>query len=253
MNNKTKKILFSLLTVIIWLSVWEAVARLVDISFAIPTVAETLRAFSSLVTTSSFWIVILCSVGRILIGFVIGVILGVIFAVLTHYSQFIDILFSPIMTVIRSTPVASFIMVLWILIGSQNVPTSIAVLMVMPVIWQNLTEGLNSFDNSMLELCQIFEFSRKKRIKHIVIPTLAKYLLPAAITSIGLAWKAGIAAEIIAYTRTSIGKEIFDSKNFFMGADMFAWTLTVVLLSLLFEILIKNLGRRVKDKNESDN
>ena len=69
-------------------------------------------------------------------------------------------------------------------------------------------------------------------------------------SSIGLAWKAGIAAEIIAYTRNSIGKEIFDAKNFFMGPEMFAWTLAVVLLSLLFEMLIKLLLRK-EEKDES--
>jgi NitT/TauT family transport system permease protein len=116
--------------------------------------------------------------------------------------------------------------------------------MVMPIIWQNLCDGFSAIDKNLSEVCDVFEFSRKKRIKLLVLPTLQKYFTPAFLTSIGLAWKSGIAAEIISYTKNSIGKNILDSKNVFDGDVMLAWTLTVVLLSLVLEYSVKALIRR---------
>ena len=78
------------------------------------------------------------------------------------------------------------------------------------------------------------------------MPALYKYLIPSVITSSGLAWKAGIAAEIITYTSNSIGQHIKNSKDSFDGANLFAWTIAVVLLSLLIEFAIKKALRKVK-------
>jgi NitT/TauT family transport system permease protein len=76
------------------------------------------------------------------------------------------------------------------------------------------------------------------------MPALKRYFMPAFLTSIGLAWKSGIAAEIITYTKNSIGGNILESKNVFSGDVMLAWTLTVILLSLLLEYSVKVLVRR---------
>jgi NitT/TauT family transport system permease protein len=150
------------------------------------------------------------------------------------------------MTVIKSTPVASIVMVLWIIIGSTNLPAVIGVLMVMPIIWQNLKDGYDSIDKELYELSVAYEFSRRKRYRLLVFPALMQYFIPAILTSIGLAWKSGIAAEIIAYTKNSIGKNIYDAKGELDTPSVFAWTLAVVLISIAFEFAIKTLLRRFK-------
>jgi NitT/TauT family transport system permease protein len=151
------------------------------------------------------------------------------------------------MTLVKSTPVASIIMVLWVIIGSANLPSVLGFLMVAPIIWQNLTDGFSSIDKDLSEFCDVFEFSRKKRFKILIYPTLLKYFIPAALTSIGLAWKSGIAAEILTYTKNSIGKNISDAKAYFEGTDLLAWTVTVITISLAFEFLISRVARRVRN------
>ena len=120
----------------------------------------------------------------------------------------------------------------------------IALLMVMPIIWQNICDGFSAIDKNLSEVCDVFEFSLNKRIKLLIFPTLLRYFIPALLSSIGLAWKSGIAAEIISYTKNSIGKNILDSKNLFDGDIMLAWTLTVVILSLILEYSVRALVRR---------
>ena len=118
----------------------------------------------------------------------------------------------------------------------------------MPIIWQNLLDGYSAIDKNLIELADVYEFSYSKRLKLLVFPTLKKYLIPALITASGLAWKAGIAAEIIAYTKNSIGQGINDAKYNMETATVFAWTLVVIVLSIALEKTTKYFLRRVKDE-----
>ena len=123
---------------------------------------------------------------------------------------------------------------------------AIAFLMVMPIVWQNLSDGFSAIDKELSEVCDAFEFSYKKRLRLLVFPTLSSYLFPALITSVGLAWKSEIAAEIIAYTKSSIGSMINDAKYNFETPKVFALTIVVVIMSILLEALTKFLIRRYK-------
>ena len=242
--KRYKAFFIKLLAVLFWLALWELIAKYVGHSFILPSVSETAASFFKLVLTGNFWLTVLRSLARIASGFALGALIGIPLGVLSGIVKPFDALFSPLMVILRSTPVASFIMMLWFFIGSASIPTVIALLMVMPIIWQSAKDGLSGVDSSMLELSRIYRFSFKKKFLHVYLPHMKKALLPAVITSSGLAWKAGIAAEIITYTKNSIGANISDAKNFFEGADMMAWTFTVILLSLIIEALIKRLGRR---------
>ena len=153
------------------------------------------------------------------------------------------------MTVIKSTPVASFIMILWVMIGSASLPSVIGLLMVMPIVWQNLMNAFDAIDGKLYEVAEIFGLSKKARFRFLIFPTLMQYFIPAVLTSIGLAWKSGIAAEILTYTKNSIGRNILDAKNYFEGADLLAWTATVIAISLLFEFIISRLARRYRNAN----
>ncbi len=249
MKNKLKRLsplLLPLLSVAFWIGVWQLLALTLDIGFVFPRFDSTLVTFLHLLITADFWKTVGLSLLRIFIGFVIGAVLGCAIAPLTNYSKIAKAIISPAMTVIKSTPVASFILLLWCLIGKGFVPSAIGVLMVMPIVWQNLTDGYNAVSRELDEVCTVYKVSPFKKFKLLIFPTLVRFLLPALVTSSALAWKSGIAAEIIVYAKNSIGKEITDAKNFFESEQMFAWTMAVVILSILIEFAIKKLGEAVK-------
>lgn len=246
MKNKLKRIIYPIIAIVFWMTLWQILAITLDLSFVFPRLDDTLKTFFDLLITSAFWTTIFSSLCRILLGFFVGVLLGITLAVVTNHSLLLRAVISPAMTVIKSTPVASFILLLWCLIGKNSVPSVIAVLMVMPIVWQNLMEGYESISLELKELCDVFGVSSIKRFRVLTFPTLRRYLVPAIITASSLAWKSGIAAEIIVYAKNSIGKEITDAKNFFESETMFAWTIAVILLSILIESIIKKLSRMVK-------
>lgn len=250
MSSKLKGILLGTVGIVFWLIIWEIAAFSINARFLFPTLGDVgsaliENAFGA-TNAGTFWSSIALSLFRVLIGLVCGVIFGLAFAILTHFVPWLELFIKPIVTLLRATPVASFIMILWLLVSDFYVPSLISSIIVFPIVWDSAHMSLSNPQKELFEVAEIFGFSSKKRFMLITLPEMVKSVIPSIITSAGLAWKSGVAAEIITYTKMSIGRLIADSKNQLEGAQLFAWTLVVVLLSLLVEISIKSLLKKVK-------
>ena len=247
-----KKILFRILRraliLAFWIAVWDVGVVVVGKPLLLPAPITVFKRLFELMQTKEFYLITVNSLWNILRGILIAVGMGWILAALTAKISLIrDIIQLP-MTVIKATPVASFIILALIFIGSAKVPTFITILIVLPVIWTNLDEGYRRIDPQLVEMATVFRLSPWKRLRLLTLPSLKPYFLSACRTSIGLAWKAGVAAEIIAMPRKSIGTMIGDAKQYILTEDMFAWTLTVILLSLLIESIFSFVFRTISKK-----
>ncbi len=245
MKNKIKSLaLRVILPLVFWLTLWQITAMLVNHEFLFPDIPQTLTALFLLLKTKEFYLAVLLSIIRVIVGLLLGIVAGIALATASNYSNVASALITPIITVIKSTPVASFIVVLWVLLSGDALSIFIGFLMVMPIITQNLLSGFAAIDPQLSEVADVFEFSPTKRFKLLTLPTLKKYLIPAIITSTGLAWKAEIAAEVIAYTKRSIGQGINDAKYNLDTPTVFAWTLVIIMFSFILEVCTKKLLRR---------
>ena len=229
-----------------WLGIWQIAATVVDREFLLPGIPATLKALADLLVDRGFYIAVALSALRVALGLLLGIIFGIILAFVCRKFGLLDSLFSPAITVIKSTPVASFILLLWVLMSGDALSIFIGFLMVMPIIYQNVSQGISAIDPQLDEVCRVFRFSFSKRLRLLVLPTVKTYLYPAIITASGLAWKAEIAAEVIAYTKDSIGQGINDAKYNMETPTVFAWTLVIVLLSVLLEKCTRSLFRRTQ-------
>ncbi len=249
MKNKLKKLLLSLAVLLFWLAVWEILAVIIDLEFVLPRVETTLITLFELLCTKDFYLLVLSSLVRIFSSFIIGVLIAVVLALFAIRFSVFKALVSPLITISKSTPVAVLIILLWLMLSSgARVPGAVAILMVVPIIWQNMLDGYDAIDNQLEEVTKIYGFSYLKRLKILVLPTLLKFLFPGIITASGLAWKAGIAAEVICITTNSIGKEIYNAKSILDGPKTFAFTIVVLILSIAVERLIKLLIKGVSKK-----
>ena len=242
MQNKTKNLLTRyLFPLAFWLSLWQVLSLIVDKKFLLPGIPDTIKALLKLLCESDFYLAATLSALRVLIGLALGIILGFLLAILCNHSKIASSLILPIVTLIKSTPVASFIVVLWVMMSGDALSVFIGFLMVMPIILQNTLDGYNAIDIQLSEVADVFEINGIHRFKILVYPTLKRYLLPAIISSAGLAWKAEIAAEIIAYTKRSIGQGINDAKYNMDTPTVFAWTVVIITFSIILEKCTKKL------------
>lgn len=241
LTNKCLKIILPVVSIIV---LWELLALVIDNEFFMPGVKTTSTALVDIVSSKGFLKIIFTSLLRVLIGIFLGITLGIIIATACHYFSIVEVILSPIISIMKATPVACIIVLLWISMNSSQLAIFVVVMMVMPIIWQNVIDGYRSIDKGLIEVSEVFELSFKKKFKVLIFPTLINYLIPAIITSIGLAWKAEVAAEIM--TNSNMGRLIYDFKTVsYDTASIFAWTVIIVALSLLFEKIAKYLLRRL--------
>lgn len=233
-----------------WLGVWQLGAWLVELhvegrgnELLLPYPATVLLALFRLARSPEFWWTALASLARIAAGMAGGAVLGGLLAALTCTSPWCRRLFAPVIRIVRATPVVSFILLVLLWTGRDQVPAVIAGLMVLPVVWENLTQGIRATDGQLLELARAYRFSRWKTVRLVYLPSLRPHLRSAAATAMGLAWKSGVAAEVLCLPRLGIGAQISRAQQTFETADLFAWTAVVILLSLLMERALTRLIR----------
>lgn len=244
-KNKLLWLLKITLGALFCIALWEIIAIRTDNSYFMPRVSETLDALSDLVKDDGFWRYVFTSLFRVAVGLVLGILFGVILATICHIVPFSDTFVSPLITVMKATPVAAIILILWFTLSNAELAIFVVFLMVTPIVWQNVYDGFKSISSEMREVCEIFEIPFLKRLRILVLPEVIKYLIPAVITSVGLAWKAEIAAEIMTYS--NIGQSIDDFKTLHLDTpSVFAWAVVIVVMSLILELIIKSLLRRVK-------
>lgn len=249
---RAKKALRALGVLCFWLLIWSIAAWIVRKNAAmagggdliLPSPASALRALISLAGTGAFWLSAGATLLRITGGFLAGILIGTLLAVLTCVSKAADILLSPLIRVIRATPVASFIILILLWVMRTLVPGLISTLMVIPVIWASLCTAIRQTDPQLLEMARAYHFGRRKTLRLVYVPSTLPQFLSACLTAQGLAWKSGVAAEVLCLPTRSVGTQLYYAKLYIETPDLFAWTIVVVLLSFALEKLCRALVGR---------
>ena len=241
-----RKILQTALIALIYLAIWEAVSLLVGKELLLPSPLSTLSRLAVLLTQGETWLYAGLTLLRIMTGYAVGVLLGVLLAVLTARSAFAEALLSPLRAIVKASPVTSFILLALLWLSSDMVPLVISVLMVVPMVWTATAEAILQTDPRLVEMGRLFGLTRWQIVKKVFVPSVLPQFLAACTTSLGFAWKSGVAAEIIALPKQSIGYKLYQSKLRIETPDLFAWTLLIVALSMLLEWLLVRGMRRIR-------
>ena len=234
-RNGLKKCIWYVIPPVFWLGVWQLAASAVGLELLLPGPLAVGRSFLALAGTGEFWLAALSSLGRIFGGLLLGCVLGGALAALTYRFSWAELILAPAIRVVRATPVVCFILLVYLWVARGRIPGAIAALMVMPVMWGNLDAGLRAVDGELLELADAYRFSPWKRVRLIYLPSLRPHVTSGLLTSLGLAWKSGVAAEVICPPKLAIGTEISFARTALETPELFAWTLVILALSLLLE------------------
>ena len=221
-----------------WLILWFVCAAAMGLEILLPSPIHTAKALGALIATSLFWKSLALSMLRVLLGILISLLIGTLLAIVTSYSALCRALFSPLMNAAKSVPVACFIMLVFLWMNTASIPIFITTLIVVPIVWSNVSQGITSTDPSLKDVTKIFGFSRVKTLRVLYIPSVFPYFLAACRSALGMAWKAGIAAEVLAPPLFGIGRGIYLAKTDLDSATLFAWTFVIVLISIVVEKLL---------------
>lgn len=231
-------------SVLLWIAVWQLASMWLDSDILLVSPFRVLCRLGQLIWTASFWKTVGFTLSRIASGFFLAAASGVLLAaVASRYSRIRELL-APVMLAARSVPVASFIILALIWFSSENLSVLISFLMVLPVIYVNVLGGIRCVDRQLLEMAQVFRIPKIRVVRYIYVPQVMPYFYTACSVSLGMCWKAGVAAEVIGMPKGSVGERLQQAKVYLDTPDLFAWTLVIVAASLVFEKAVLSVVRR---------
>ena len=232
LNNKFVQ---TALVILFWLALWEGLNAAISSDIILVSPRAVFARLFALSQTAVFWQSIATSLGRILRGFLLAMSFGVLFAVAAAKFRVVYALIFPAINVMNAVPIASFTILALMAFSSSDLSIFIAFVTVLPIVFFNTHKGILSTDVQLLEMAEVFRVPAWKKALYIYVKTVAPFVLSAASVGIGFAWKSGIAAELIGVVRGTIGANLHNARIFLQTADLFAWTVAIVVLSYLME------------------
>lgn len=235
-----------LLILLIWLLLWQLLAELIHNRILFVGPAEAFAALFLQLPTVEFWRTVLHSSFRICSGYLLAFLLGVLFGILAYKKWYAEEFLEPAVALLQSIPVASFVILALIWIGSENLSVFISFLVVVPMIYGATLAGLENMDQKLLEMSQVFSMPFLKKVRYLFIPAVHPYLVSSCRTALGMSWKSGVAAEVIGIPKTSIGEQLYYTKLYLDTSGLFAWTFSIILISAVFEFVFLTLLKKVR-------
>ena len=218
-----------------WLGIWQLAAMSVGHSILLPLPSEVILELGEMFITSSFWITITYSTSKIMLGLMLGLVLGFLFSVLSFRYRIIKSIIHPAVTVLKSVPVASFIILILVWISSDSLSITISAIMSFPIVYTNLYSAFINLDPQLSEMSSVFRLTSLTRLRYIYLPQILPYFKSAVLICVGFCFKSGITAEIIGLQPNTIGDALHNSKMYLDIPNLFAWTLVIIALSFLLE------------------
>ncbi len=234
-----------------WLLLWQSAAWLLRQPIFLVGPWETLLALVRLAGQPAFWRAVCFSLGRIGTGFLLAFLLGLLCGSTAYIRPLFREILSPVISLIKTVPVASFVILALIWTGADHLASVISFLVVFPIIYLNTLAGLAAADVQLLEMAHVFHIRLLPKVWHIYRPALAPFLMSACRIALGMCWKSGVAAEVIGTPDHSIGEKLYMAKIYFSTDELFAWTAAVILLSFMFEKLILKFLHYVMEEHDS--
>lgn len=239
------KVLAAVVPLAFWLFVWQITSMVIAQEVLLASPVDVAVRLIALVQTMDFWGSIALSLSRIAVGFALAMVLGTLLAVLSSRFFWVCRLLAPFVHAVKAVPVASFVILVLVWVSSANLSVVISFLMVFPVVYANVLEGIKQVDVELLEMARVFNVPLLARLRYLYCAQVLPYFQAASSLALGMCWKAGIAAEVIGLPTGSIGERLYDAKVYLNTPDLFAWTVVIVVISLVFERLFSKAIARV--------
>ena len=235
MNKQLPGFARRILIILFWIILWQFAASLIRNHIFLVGPVDTLRALCEQALLPAFWSAILFSFGRICLGFFLAFFLGLFTGSLAYRFPIVSEFLEPPVQLMKTVPIASFVILALIWTGSRNLSVFISFLVVYPMIHVNTKAGLLSTNPELLEMASVFHIPLIRRVWYLYRGALYPYLKSACRTAFGMGFKSGIAAEVIGIPTGSIGEKLYKSKVYLETPDLFAWTIVIIFVSMTFE------------------
>ena len=228
-----------LLTIVLLVIIWFILALVVNNDFLIPSPVDVLTKMISDTGSIDFYHTVGSSLIRLLKGLVISLVLAVPLGLLAGLSKkFADYL-APINAIVKAIPSMSYIIILLIWFGAENSVLFVSFLVLFPVVYTNVYTGVLQLDKGLQDVLRVYPAPLLSRISKVYIPQILPFLWSSLKVGCGLGIRVCIMAEVLSQVRDGVGKQIYYAKNMLDMTSIFSWTIWMILLSLLIDVILE--------------
>lgn len=240
MKLKPTPVFYSILLLLV---LWQGLAMLIGYPELFPSLTGLLKAILTLLADSDFYASLVITILRGLIGFVLALVLSVFLAAIALHHAFWKSFFHPWVLVMRSVPVISIVLIALLWLSPPGLPIFIAFFTMFPILYQNILSGLENTDNKLVEMAKVFNKSSLQRLQYIYLPSARALILSGIATAMGFGWRAVIIGEVLAGPVHGIGTSMKKAQAFIDMKTLLAWTVIAIVVSFIFDVLLKLLAR----------
>ena len=237
-----KKGSISFISICLLLLFWQLIASYMDQPALIPSVPDLLKTLFQLFGTGAFYQNIFATILRGISGILVSLVTALSSAFLFARYGLLYELFRPLLTVMRSVPVISFILLSLIFLDPESIPLMIAFLTMFPLLTENLTKGILNLRPGLSFMADQFKINRRNKLIQVIYPQLKPFLFSGLASAVGFGWRAIIMGEVLSQCAFGIGGEMKRAQNFIAVPELVAWTIVAVLISFLFDKKISKLA-----------
>lgn len=180
--------------------VWYMVSRLGLLSaYVLPPPSKVWSSFIKMLVTGELWKDIYISYVRVMkgfsIAFVLAFLLGMVRSLLPASGRYYEF----IVQFFRNVPPLSMIplLILWCGIGEMTKTVIIVLASFFPM-YLNIVKGFTGCDRKLMEVGEMFGYSKGRRFLRIVLPYALADILVGMRIGLGYSWRAIIGAEMVA-------------------------------------------------------
>ena len=214
---------------------WIILARIINSVLILPGPVDVFIRFFQLLKQEKFLLDLLGTIFRSLLSFLVSLIISMLLGFWAAFNNKVDNFLKLPLSIIKATPVVSFILLAIFWFTTNMVPVFVSVLMTLPVMTTAIYSGLKHVDPKLVVMSNAYEFSRKQRFVHLFIPTMMPFFFSGALSAFGISWKAVVAAEVLCLPKYATGTAMQRAKVHLDTADVFAITIAIILISFILE------------------
>ena len=240
---------WGLLSVAIFLGIWELVTRLNLVPGQLfPPFSVVMQEFYYLTTNGVLGDNFLASLIRVLIGFCAGSIAGIAVGVIMGWMENINKALHPVISLFYPIPALGWLplLMLWIGINEMLPIAIIFICSFFPVLYNTVT-GIKNVDKDYIRVARTLGASDVKVLATVVMPLALPNIFTGLRLEAGMAWRVIIAAEMVAIP-TGIGALLMKAESLIRIDIIIVCLIVLAVMCLAFERFFQYLEARLTTK-----
>lgn len=242
MKNFIDKInIYSLIGIVFVFVIWFTFGNIINNDIILPKPNDVLSQLWVLLSKNSTYIIIFNTIVNLLITVIISLVLSIMLSLLSLTSRAFNGFISVIVSIIKTLPIATIIVIILIMFGGAKSPLIITGFVVFPLQYEAIYTSFKSVDKNLIDDLKTLTSLNFTVLKDVLIPINLPFILSAIIASVGLGFKVMVMAEFITQPKNTIGMQLLYNKDMLEMTSVFAWTVLIVVLVIIFDVLVKKV------------